>query len=304
MAPNSESKSKKEAFQLEKQSYELGVKYYTPTIAFETVDIPFPTAPDGAYNKTIQGYIHANRNWTDQGDAKQKFVLLVGGLDHYRPGQWDNVQDLLGANFTALVIDMPGTGDAPISGKNSTWDAELWKTVLDWVSANADKYAIDTNFLYGWGTSTGSYYAIKLSRAEHARLKGVLTQGQAAHFAFKPDWLSSADYLAYPVDLWGPLASAWGYSYETKEDFAKVSSNYSLLSLGVLDSESCLTTVVNGLDDGVFPIDDALLATTHAAGSFARLFPGQGHMGEPASGAWVTQFWKDVQKHGFIFPLN
>lgn len=137
----------------------------------------------------------------------------------------------------------------------------MWKTILDWVEEHADTYAIDTQNMHAWGTSTGSYYAIKVSRSERLRLTSVLSQGQASHYAFEPDWLQAADSLAYPVDLWGPLASAFGYSYDTKHDFAQVARNYSLVAQGILDQPSAPITLVNGVEDTVFPVDDTTIVT-------------------------------------------
>lgn len=318
VSPGSTSAKKKQALALENHAYQLGIQYYTPFIAFRAVEIPYPNAPKGAYNKTIQGYLHANRNWaqavplqngsssthgssvnasaaSSSPPEKQKFVLLIGGLDHYRAGQWENVQTLLQNNFTTLVLDMPGTGSSPISGRNSSADATLWKTVLDWVEDNANLFAIDTHNMHIWGTSTGSYYAIKASRSEHQRIKSVLGQGQASHFAFMPDWITSADSLAYPTDLSGPLASAFGYSYDTKDQFVHAASNYSLLHLGVLDAPAPSTTVINGLDDTVFPVDDAIIFANHGPGALTRLFPNSGHMGGQDAAQWVGPFWADVQ---------
>lgn len=253
--------------------------------------------------------MHSNRNWTAKSHVrrtapvrpeKQKLVLIISGLDHYRPGQWRNVQALLAANFTTLVVDMPGTGDAPIDGRLPQQDTSMWKTVLDWVEDHADTYAIDANNMHAWGVSTGSYYSIKVGRSERLRLKSVLSQGQASHYAFEPDWLKSADYLSYPVDLWGPLASAFGYSYDTKHVFAQVSRNYSLLAQGVMDSPSAHVTIANGVDDTVFPIDDATILTAYGSGAYLRLFPDQGHMGGAAGNLWADEYWKQVQAKGYL----
>lgn len=112
---HSSKSTKKAAYELEKQSYELGVQYYTPHIAFIKVETPYTNAPKTASNNTVHGYLHSNRNWAAKshvrrtapiGPEKQKLVLIIEGLVHYRLGQWGNVQALLAANFTTPVVDM------------------------------------------------------------------------------------------------------------------------------------------------------------------------------------------------------
>lgn len=83
------------------------------------------------------------------------------------------------------------------------------------------------------------------------------------------------------MDLWGPLASVFGYSYDIKCDFAQVSRDSSLLAQGVVDNPSAHATAANGVDDTVFPVDDASILTAYGSGTCARLITAQGHMSEP-----------------------
>ncbi|SPO38561.1 related to yellowish-green 1 (ayg1) [Pseudozyma flocculosa] len=273
----SHSHLKAKAWRLEKKAYEAGMRL--GRYAFESVSIPFKDAPSGSFSKNVPVYITGPKRTP----ASSKVVLMIAGLDHYRSGQLTEVADLCDQGFTVINVDMPGTGDAPITGKKPEDDAKLWRSIMDWIHAEAGRRRWSKDDVYAWGTSTGSYWSVKISRSERRRLKGVLTQGTASHYTFQPD-------------LWNALAGAFGY--DDKLEFAEQSKRYSLRDQGVLDAKSAPVTVVNGMDDTVFPIDDSVLLATHGDGATLRLFPGQGHMGQPASGEFIAAFWKQVAKSG------
>lgn len=73
-----------------------------------------------------------------------------------------------------------------------------------------------------------------------------------------------------------------------------------MVAQGILDDDrpSAPVTLVNGVEDTVFPIDDTTIVTSYGSGALVRLFPGQGHMGEPASSPWVNRYWKTIQARG------
>lgn len=116
-----------------------------------------------------------------------KVVLLISGLDHYRTGQIGDVLDLVSDGFGVVVVDMPGTGDAPISGRNTNADAAYWEAIMSWIEQNSQQRSWDLDNVWAWGLSTGSYYSIKISRTQHKRLRGVLAQSAASHYTFKPE---------------------------------------------------------------------------------------------------------------------
>ena len=238
---------------------------------------------------TIKLYVHYPEK--KKAVKPRKTVLMIGGLDHYRAGQSLTLDTLLPLNISVINVDMPGTGDAPINGKDPNADAAYWKAILDWIYANGEEKGFDLDDLWVYGTSTGSYWAIKLAYgSEKERIKGVFAQGGTTHYTFTRDWLESADKLAYPVDLWGPLASTFGYVGD-HETFADIAGMYSLRDQGVLSSKPARLIGVNGVDDTVFPIDDYLLLAYNGTGAELRLFPGNGHMGEPGAGEFIGEFW-------------
>ncbi|KDN44761.1 alpha/beta-hydrolase [Tilletiaria anomala UBC 951] len=291
----SHSSLKKACWDLEKQTYERGLAL--AHYSFETVNIPFKLKPHDSVYDTIPIYVNyalskGKRNGGSN-RTKAKTVILVCGLDRYRSGQLTNVQLLLSLGMNVITVDMPGTGDAPITGRDTGADTLLWRQLLDWIEANAGAKGFDKDNLWAWGTSTGSYWSIKLSRAEKNRLKGVLAQGAASHYTFTRDWLESADHLSYAVDLWAPLASTFGY-VDDKHAFADVASNYSLLNQGVLDQDAAKLLSINGVEDTTFPIDDTLILSYYGKGAFLRMAPGFDHMGEPAATEWLQNFWAAV----------
>ncbi|KAN0063262.1 hypothetical protein ACQY0O_004426 [Thecaphora frezii] len=180
--PNSKSRLKAKAWDLEKHAYEAGMRL--SEFDFQSVAIPFEDAPAGSFSKTIPIYVVG---LPKSSDTPSKVVLMIGGLDHYRTGQQADVELLCKLGYAVVVVDMPGTGDSPISAKNPDQDAAIWKRILDWIEVESDQRGWAKDSIYGWGLSTGSYWSIKLSRSEKDRLQGVLVQGAASHFTFEQE---------------------------------------------------------------------------------------------------------------------
>jgi len=164
---------------------------------------------------------------------------------------------ILEANLSLLLIDMPGTGDAPLAGSE---DAErLWDAVLAWC---ATQPLIDPERLGAWGGSTGGYWAAKSRIPIATKLAAVVAQGGCAHHAFTPEWIEKAQHGSYAFELAETLASAFGRA--SFEDWIEFCPRLSLLKQGVIDRPCAPLLLVNGTQDSIFPIEDMhLLAIMH-----------------------------------------
>lgn len=77
---------------------------------------------------------------------------------------------------------MPGTADSPITGADKLAEEDYWTSILDWLSYDPEIFKPDC--ISFWGISTGSYWAVRVSRVEKARVQRVVSQGTASHYAF------------------------------------------------------------------------------------------------------------------------
>ncbi|RKK85589.1 hypothetical protein BFJ68_g17250 [Fusarium oxysporum] len=209
-----------------------------------------------------------------EGASKENPVPLVfgiGGLDSWRPEMSCFARVFQACGLGMIIAEVPGTGDSPALADDPTSPDRQWSSVLDWIDQNE---AIDSNKVVGWGISTGGYYATRAAYTHHDRFLGLISHGGAAHHAFDLKWLENIDYREFA--------------------HREASDRFSLLKDGTLDRPECARLLlVNGTDDGVFPIDDLHLCLEHGPPKEARVFRGKGHMGGKASyGAiisWISR---------------
>lgn len=209
-------------------------------------------------------------------------VLIMTGLDGYRTELAVWQRGFLDKGVATLVVEIPGTGDAPAAKRDPTGPDRQWTSVLDWVDAQAE---VDSRRVVVWGFSTGGYYALRVAHTHAARLLGSVSLGGGAHHMFDAAWLAHVNHLEYPFDLADTLAYKFGYQGDLEGFKREGRQTFSLVEDGTLDGAVCCknTLVVNGTEDEIFPIEDMLVALQHGAPKLARMVEGKKHMGEPES---------------------
>uniref|UniRef100_V5GF81 Yellowish-green 1 (Ayg1) n=1 Tax=Kalmanozyma brasiliensis (strain GHG001) TaxID=1365824 RepID=V5GF81_KALBG len=221
-------------------------------------------------------------------EGPQSTIVIITGLDHYHTYLLSQLSALASYGFTVVVVPMPGTADSPITGSDKLAGKDYWTSIVDWLSYNPELFK--PKCVSFWGLSMGSYWAVRVSRVEKDRVKRVVSQGTASHYAFTRTWLEAAEKLAYPFSLQRALGRAFGYA--DAESFKKDVEKFSLLRQGILDEDATQLIAVNGEQDTIFPIDDQRILAEHGPGALLRWFPHMGHEGEPVSSAWLFQFWR------------
>ena len=259
-APNS---SGKRAVYKKSQEMVLKALSYAP-YSVERVEMPFKgRAGEG---KASIGYLYRPKN-----AMRLPVVQLWGGIDTFKEDRTPLAEDLLKAGMAALLIDMPGVGDAPLPGSE---DAErMWDAVFDWIATRKD---LDSSRVGIWGGSTGGYWGAKLAHTHKDRMAAAVCHGGCAHYAFEPKWIEKAQHGTYAFELAETLASAFGRS--TFEEWVEYCPRLSLLEQSVIDKPCAPLLLVNGVQDSIFPIEDMYLLLEHGGAKTARFYE-SGHMG-------------------------
>lgn len=261
--PTTNSAGKRAAYRKSQAMYRAALRYLPH--ALERIEIPFAGKP-GEGDRAIGYFVRA------QGDAARRPLLILwAGIDTFKEDRTEIWEPVIAAGLSLLLIDMPGTGDAPLKGSE---DAErLWDAVLDWCTTRPE---IDAKRIGVWGGSTGGYWAAKVAHTHRDRLAAAVVQGGCAHFAFTPEWIEKAQHGSYAFELAETLASAFGL--QTFEEWVDYCPRLSLLKQGVLDQPCAPLLLVNGTEDSIFPIEDMVLLLQHGDPKTARFYP-VGHMG-------------------------
>lgn len=203
------------------------------------------------------------------------------GLDGYRTELAVWMEGWRQKGVATVVVEIPGTGDSPAAPSDPKSPDRQWSSLLDWVD---QQDSIDKSKVCVWAFSTGGYYAIRLAHTHPDRLAGVVALGGGAHHMFDPEWLDEVNHLEYPFDLADTLCYKFGYGNDMELFKKEASDKFSLLKDGTLDKPACARLfLVNGTEDGIFPIDDYYLCLMHGAPKEARFVDGKPHMGEPES---------------------
>jgi esterase FrsA len=197
-------------------------------------------------------------------------VIHFCGVDSFKEDREKHVGGLLAAGLPLLLIDMPGTGDAPVVG---SLDAErIFDAVFDWVGAQP---RFDAGRVCLYGGSFGAYWSTKVAHTHRDRVACVVSQGGCAHLAFERAWLESAQGGEYAFEFNETHAHAFRMGVDEWKDFAPT---LSLLRSGLLDEPCAPLLLVNGVRDSVYPIEDMHLLERHGSAKTARYFDA-GHMG-------------------------
>lgn len=255
--PAPTSARKREAYRRSQEHYLRAVAAAEPPL--ERIEIPFRGRP--GEGGTVVGYLRRPRA------ARPPVLVIWGGIDAFKEER--RTDAYLAAGIATLAIDMPGTGDAPLAGSA---DAErMWDDVFAWIDGRPD---LDGDRVAVLGSSTGGYWAAKLSRTHRERIRAAVDHGGPVHAAFTAAWIARSQVGEYPFELAETLAAAFGGS--TYDDWVRIAPTLSLAALGVLDRPAAPLLAVHGEGDTVFPVADAELLIER--GATGHVTPG-GHMG-------------------------
>jgi len=158
------SVGKRAAYRKSQEMYRAALRYLP--YRFERVEIPFQGKPEEG-DRSIGYFIRRRGN-----DRSRPLLILWAGIDTFKEDRTEIWEPVIASGLSLLLIDMPGTGDAPLKGSE---DAErLWDAVLDWCTTRPE---IDPEHIGAWGGSTGGYWAAKVAHTHRERLAAVVAQG-------------------------------------------------------------------------------------------------------------------------------
>ncbi|KAK3715464.1 hypothetical protein LTR37_007192, partial [Vermiconidia calcicola] len=83
-------------------------------------------------------------------------VILMTGLDGYRPDFTAQFDELLTRGWGVVAVEIPGTADSPADSADPESPDRLWTSLLDWMAQDG---TFDMTQVAVWGLSTGGYYA-------------------------------------------------------------------------------------------------------------------------------------------------
>ncbi|KAH8907557.1 alpha/beta-hydrolase [Coniochaeta sp. PMI_546] len=217
-------------------------------------------------------------------------VILFTGLDGYRPDNTGRCDEFLARGWASVVVEIPGTADCPADPADPEAPERLWDSLLEWMGRDG---RFDMDRVMVWGLSSGGYYAVRIAHTHAERLVGVVAQGAGCHHFFDREWLERADGHEYPFQLTPAMALKHGFP--TVEEYkANVQKKFSLLENGILQKPSTRLLLVNGVLDGLMPIEDSMMLFEHGSPKEARFFPGALHMGYPAANGAVYPWMEAV----------
>jgi len=152
------------------------------------------TARKGADRDRIPIYVRYPKSVKD-GKKKAPVVLLITGLDGYRPDNTQRINEFIARGWGCVVVEIPGTADSPIDPSDPEGSDRLWTSILSWMEKEGH---FDMHKVMAWGLSCGGYYAVRIAHTHKDRLRGSVAQGAASHYFFGREWIEYADGHEYP----------------------------------------------------------------------------------------------------------
>ncbi|KAI2605433.1 alpha/beta-hydrolase [Hypoxylon fragiforme] len=250
--PQPNDPAKWEAWDLQKKIYAKAGSAWSPSPLTE-VDIPHKFAK-GADRDVIPTYVrvpsptvsssNGNTNMNGNGQAQQKHpaVILLTGLDGYRPDNTTRCDEFLSRGWAALVLEIPGTADCPANPSDPSSPDRLIDSVFAWMESDT---RFDMSRVLCWGLSSGGYYAARAAHTHRAQLAGVVAHGAGTHHFFDREWLARADGHEYPFQLTPALATKHGFGEDVEAYLEGARTKFSLLETGVLGLPSTRLLLVN-----------------------------------------------------------
>ncbi|KAI2615419.1 alpha/beta-hydrolase [Hypoxylon sp. NC1633] len=287
--PQPSDPTKWAAWEQQKAIYAKAGALWSPSPLIE-VSIPHTFAA-GRDRATIPAYVRTPPGAGTQQRPPCPAVILLTGLDGYRPDNTARCDAFLSRGWAAVVLEIPGTADCPADPADPAAADRLLDSVLAWIRADA---RLDARRVMCWGLSSGGYYAARAAHTHHDRLCGAVAHGAGAHHFFAPEWLRRADGHEYPFRLTPALAAKHGYGADVDAYLAGAQERFSLLSGGILDLDCTRLLLVNGTHDGLMPIEDSMLMLEYGRPKEARFFTGALHMGYPKANDSIYPWMEQV----------
>ncbi|KAI1778766.1 alpha/beta-hydrolase [Hypoxylon cercidicola] len=276
--------AKWEAWELQKKIYLKAGRSWSPSPLSEVL-IPHAAAR-GRDRDAIPAYVRV-----PPGGAKCPAVILLTGLDGYRPDNTTRCDEFLARGWGSVVFEIPGTADCPADPADASSPDRLLDSVFAWMRADG---RFEMASILCWGLSSGGYYAVRAAHTHRQYLKGVVAQGAGTHHFFDPAWLARADGHEYPFRLTPALAAKYGFEDDVQAYLEGAQKKFSLLETGILRMPSTRLLLVNGTLDGLMPIEDSMLLFEYGSPKEARFFTDALHMGYPMANSSVYPWMEEV----------
>ncbi|KAI2470725.1 alpha/beta-hydrolase [Annulohypoxylon bovei var. microspora] len=286
--PSASDSVKWEAWELQKAIYSKAGPLWSPSPLIE-VSIPH-TSAQGRDRDSIPAYVRVPPS-TPGSTKKHPAVILLTGLDGYRPDNTARCEEFLSRGWAAVVFEIPGTADCPADSADPSSPDRLMDSVFAWMAKDGH---FDMTRVMCWGLSSGGYYAVRAAHTHREKLVGVVAHGAGTHHFFGREWLARADGHEYPAKLTPALAAKHGYGDDVEAYLEGAQKKFSLLETGILELPSTRLLLVNGMHDGLMPIEDSILLFEHGSPKEARFFTGALHMGYPMANSSVYPWMEQV----------
>ncbi|KAL3462104.1 Alpha/Beta hydrolase protein [Aspergillus heterothallicus] len=280
---------KRNAFERQKKVYLAATSFWYPRIQEKVIP---HTNRVGGEGENIPIYVRIPEHATSGQPAP--CVLILTGLDGYRPDNSQRTHEILRRGWGAVICEIPGTADSPADPADPESPDRLVDTVLEYMTSRGD---INMSKIVIWGLSAGGFYAVRAAHTHRQRLAGCIAHGPGIHHFLDPGWLSRVEDHEYPF----PILAAWAkkYGYDNSDEFCQnAQDKFSLIKTGIVDQPSCRLLLVNGMADGITPIEDCLALFNHGSPKEGRFYPGLPHMGYPDSLSAAYKWLEDVLGSG------
>ncbi len=227
-----------DAWERQKKVYMKAARTWDAPVAEVLIPHTFGQGADG---DTIPAYVRVPPADAAEQQKQHPVVLLLTGLDGYRPDNTTRCDEFLARGWASVVVEIPGTADCPADPADPAAGDRLWDSVLAWVAADG---RLDAGRVVAWGLSAGGYHAVRAAHTHRGRLRGVVAQGAGVHHFFDRDWLARADGHEYPFRLAPAMAAKHGYA-AVDEYREGVQKKFSLLELGIIQQPSTRLLLIN-----------------------------------------------------------
>lgn len=281
---------KRQVFEEQKQAYMQGAQLWDVPVTEEI--ITHVNASNGDGDK-IPLYIRQPK-----GDGPFPTILLITGLDGYRPDNTERTEEHLRRGWATVICDMPGTTiDCPANKRDPLSPDRLFSTILAYI---AQAPYLDDQKLIAWGLSAGGYYAIRLAHTHARKLLGSVAHGAGTHHYIGREWLSQVAKHEYPFGLEEAYTQKYGYAdfeqmkARCQDEFSLVSGKGEGVAVVSQGLPSCRLLLVNGMLDGCMPVEDSMLLAEYGRPKEMRFLMGRMHMGYPEANATVYPWLEEV----------
>ncbi|KAJ5176868.1 Heptaketide hydrolyase ayg1 [Penicillium canariense] len=284
-ASRSETSVKRLAYERQKNAYLKAASLWKPALEEELILHKHASGSDGSQ---IPLYIRLPEDAS--ASNRVPVVLIMTGLDGYRPDNSQRTHEIIARGWAVVIVEIPGTADSPADPTDPESPDRLWSSVLDYMETRPE---LDMSHVAVWGLSAGGFYAIRAACTHRERLVGCVAHGPGSHHFLGKEWLSRVNDHEYPFTITDCWAEKYGYA-STKEFEENAQKKFSLIETGVMDQPNCRLLLLNGVDDGVVPIEDSLILFNHGGPKEGRFFEGLMHMGYPNSLPVAYKWFEEV----------